>query len=313
MVKVKEWLIFLSLGGIILLLFAGVMLYSTGTHTYFREELGKHMADLQDMVITMKSQTFAPGEETYSYEKFVVPEDVYLTGLVPEFEGNTRLFHYGQLLALGKKNAACPDFPLYLFAIGAEMKAMDGLLPGYGIPMKKGTQLLLGVHLANSTGTTTSGFLRLHLRATQEKQKPVEPVVLSIVDLCSEATSATDVSTEYLIPGGVAHDESHMQKPFVMPADARLLGFGGHVHTYGKELQLLKNGELVSRLMPGTNPIQEPDPTSVYLEHEVFLDRPVEFKKGDVVDMVAVYDKPRELFYKGAMGTGYLLFDFDTR
>ena len=39
----------------------------------------------------------------------------------------------------------------------------------------------------------------------------------------------------------------------------------------------------------------------------------MEFKKGDVVDMIAVYDKPRELFYKGAMGTGYLLFDFNTR
>lgn len=90
-----------------------------------------------------------------------------------------------------------------------------------------------------------------------------------------------------------------------------LVAWGGHLHTYGTSLSLLGNGIPISTLIPAKNARQDVSPESVYIESFTFTP-PVRVQKGDRLDLKTVYDKPRDLFYSGAMGIGHLIFDFES-
>lgn len=249
-----------------------------------------------------------PGEERYLEKELTLPDDTFLVSFTPHLEGNPSLLHHADVVYKGEKNFYCPEEPLTLYSTGTELSILKTFGLDYGIFTRKGEEVKLLVHLANANKKTESGkFVLKAVGKAQKKQ--ATPVPLSIADYCSK--EFTTIPTEYSIPGGISHHEARMARPFIVPKDGNLLGWGGHLHTYGTSLALLKNERTVSILKPAVNPRKDVDTKeSVYLPG-YFFSPPIRVKEGDILNLLAVYDKPQDLFFPGAMGIGFLSFDFN--
>lgn len=256
-----------------------------------------------ETVLTVPVKNLAPGEDRYETRGITIPRNTYLTSFNADMTGDSATLHHADIFSRRHMNFYCPKYPAYLAAFGAELKEVNFPDP-YGIQVKRGTRLELSIHFANGSKDPAHGEFQLRIKG-ETKRKDITPVFLSIADYCDNPTAG------YLIPAGVSRHEYSMIRPFIMPAAARLIGWGGHLHTFGTSLSLLQNNKEVSTLTLGKNPRSGNDPTSVYLESRSFVETPLPFAKGDEINLMAAYEKPKDMFYPGAMAIGYLIFDFE--
>ncbi|OGZ44896.1 MAG: hypothetical protein A3C84_00845 [Candidatus Ryanbacteria bacterium RIFCSPHIGHO2_02_FULL_48_12] len=256
--------------------------------------------------IDVPYQNLLPGEDRYARQKITVPVDTYINSFAPEMQGLFTMLHHANIVDTSESDIYCPNFPRMLFATGNEIKIVDEIYPGYGVPVRKGAVLEAFVHFANTTTRVESGILRLRFSG-KAGLRPTLPLFLTIGDYCI----SSELAGEYTIPAGIATSKTRMQRPVVLPRAGKLLMWGGHVHQYGTSLRLIKNGEVISTLLPFENPHRtEAATSSVYLRRVDFA-KPLVFQAGDTIDMEAVYQKPENLFYTGAMGVAGLFFDFE--
>lgn len=257
-------------------------------------------------VIEVPYQNLLPGEERYARQKITVPVDTYVTSFVPRIDGTFAVLHHVNIVDTSERDIYCADLPRGLFASGNEIKIVEEISPGYGIPVRAGAVVEALVHFANSGTHVESGTLHLQFKG-EANRKPVIPILLTIADYCLDPSAAG----EYVIPAGISESKTRMKRTLVLPHAGKLLMWGGHVHQYGLSLRLIRNGEVVSTLLPFENPHRmEAATSSVYLRRVDFTE-PLAFQAGDVIDMEAVYQKPADLFYQGAMGVAGLFFDFN--
>ncbi|OGZ44894.1 MAG: hypothetical protein A3C84_00835 [Candidatus Ryanbacteria bacterium RIFCSPHIGHO2_02_FULL_48_12] len=247
------------------------------------------------------------GEERYVAREIVLPDDTYITSITPRFSGAGNLLHHADLFYTGADNLVCRGKKLQMYSTGSELNTIETLGPDRGIFLKKGERLLLYIHFANPNDgqKIASGSFRLSLVGSGSARRAVVPVMLSVSHPCDKDVA---VSTEYPIPGGVAHHEKNMEQPYRFPRDVVLVAWGGHLHEYGVSLALMHNNKTISTLTPQKNP-HLADPKSVYLAGQVFQ-AAVRIRKGDEINLQAVYEKPENLFITSAMGVGYLLVEF---
>jgi hypothetical protein len=252
------------------------------------------------------SNVFA-GEERYVAKEIVIPDNTYITSITPSFSGASNLLHHADLFYTGADNMVCRGKNLQMYSTGSELNTIETLGPDRGIFLKKGERLLLYIHFANPNDgqKIASGSFQLSLVGSGGVRRAVVPVMLSVSHPCDKDVA---VSTEYPIPGGVAHHEKNMERPYRFPKDAMLLAWGGHLHEYGTSLSLVHNNRTISTLTPQKNP-HSADSKSVYLAGQVFQPA-VRIRKGDEINLQAVYEKPEDLFITSAMGIGYLLVEF---
>jgi hypothetical protein len=257
---------------------------------YFQHEFSVRFADL------------LPGEDRYVHTTFSLPVDTFFTEFIPGMQGDTRLLHHGVLTYEVPDSYCSKKWHSILYTVGSEFATRSALPVPYGLPVRQGKAINLELHLANK-GTTTEGGLFKLLVIGEKNRRPAYQQGLGARDYCAENRD------EFDIPAGVSHFERTMDRPFIMPRDGKLVAWRGHLHTYGTSLTLLRNGVEILKQLPTQNPNEAAGPDSVYLTGKIFSP-PLEFKKGDVFDIRAVYDKPSELFYSGAMGNGILVIDF---
>lgn len=132
-----------------------------------------------------------------------------------------------------------------LFGAGTETE--DASVPrSIGVPLRSNTNLGMYIAWHNESGKDLSGvILRLTMQWTPKNQNPRPVDVLPMymdVNLTVGGTNSFDVP-----PG-----HSTKSYEFTLPVNGRLLGVGGHLHTYGQVVRLedAQTGKVLTKVEP---------------------------------------------------------------
>jgi len=268
-----------------------------------------------EMVLEFPFKNVFPGEERYFDKSIVITDATYIFSSYPQITGNPALIHHGIIMHSGAENRYCgADSPVMstITATGTELNEYNLEDTPYGVFLKKGDQLYMSVHISNPGDKIESGMFKWTLRGSANR-KPVGATYFGVVDFCKIEQKKSGVPYEFVIPSGITRYEKTMERPYIIPEDGTLVAWGGHLHTYGISLTFIKNGKEMDTFFAEKNTRDSVDRVrSVYIPFRI-LDVPISLKKGDIIDMRAVYEKPVELFYPGAMANGYLFIDFESR
>jgi hypothetical protein len=236
-----------------------------------------------------------------------VPLDGWLVAYRPKVvdeQGATmsqRVLHHVELLNASRPSLMCQQLPELLFAAGSELAEWPPV-PDVGYRVTKGMSLRINLMMTNPTEEpVSSAYVALEIqyrRSADTKLKTVYPAWFMVTH-CGP--------TMYdLKPGRNVNTAE-----FTVPYDGKLLAVGGHIHDYGREVQL---GNVTRNANIATlKTVLDADGRFVSLPTIIFSPREAyRFKSGDVVKVTAVYDNPTgQKLPKAAMGVavGYFLPD----
>lgn len=249
-----------------------------------------------------------------------VPFDGWIVSYAPRLVGPGgerlpgRLLHHVAFYHVARSDFLCPNKEEHVFGAGGEMNEWVPL-PGVGYRVTEGDRIRVNAMFHNPTPDDHPAAhveVRVAYRADGEEGTPLRNVYPTWFDVQECGSSDYDLEPGTSVTTG----------EFVMPVSGRLLGVGGHLHTYGKELVLdlvtargASEGDVrrIARLVPET------DEAGRILSMPVvpFLasgGRPLE--AGDVLRVTARYENPTgRRLAEGAMGivVGYFLPDEDGR
>lgn len=158
---------------------------------------------------------------------------------------NRRLLHHITLLNFDRRQLISP-YVERLFAFGSETKSL--MVPNtVGVPMSRGFHL--GMYMAwNNTTTQDISGTYLHLRLFW-MPKNMNPAPTSVLPLALEVRGG--MSGPYNAPPGI----STKSFEFTLPVGGRIVGAGGHLHDYGKFLELVdvESGKTILHLNARTD------------------------------------------------------------
>jgi len=214
-----------------------------------------------------------------------------------------RVLHHVELLNTARPNFICPQLEELMFAAGAELSDWPAL-PGVGYPVAKGTPIRIVPMLTNPTDQPISNAylaLRIPYRLSGGMQlKNIYPAWFMV-------THCGPTMYDLRLGTNVTTSE------FTVPYSGKLLGVGGHIHDYGRELRLesLTRNEQITALKT----VLDSEGRFLSIPTIVFPQpRGYRLDSGDTVKVTAVYDNPSgRLLQKAAMGIviGYFLPDKD--
>ena len=203
----------------------------------------------------------------------------------------------------------CPNKEEHIFGAGSEMTDWAEI-PGYGYRVQKGDKIRIETMMYNPTATSYDNtFLEVVIPfqeasgdATAAARKNVYPAWMD-VGSCGDSS--------YDVPAG----KSEKTGSVTVKYDGVLLGVGGHMHDYGKQivLQDVSRKDIVATL-DATSDAQghlESVPVKLFVQEGGY-----KFAAGDVLRISATYENPTgKLLRDGAMGiaVGYFAAADDTK
>lgn len=223
--------------------------------------------------------TLEPNTEKYLCVRKTIEEDTWLTALAPIDSPGV---HHG-LVTLGPAvegavgygpdgTVECPDggsdakpgAPIYTFGVNTNATALP---PGVGIRIPAGSQLLLNVHIWNSSDVETTGVMG------------VSAAMLPEEDVEHEAGYVLVGDGEILLPPG---EETKEDSVCTMKQPTTLLAVGAHMHGLGTHMKVTAHSS--------------PDGEVVLLDAEydfneqthTLLD-PIEMVSGDTIDVTCTF------------------------
>jgi len=216
-----------------------------------------------------------------------------------------RLLHHVAFYNTGRPDFLCPAKPEHIFGAGGEMNDWPAT-PGFGYRVHQGERILISTMFHNETETS-------HPDTYLEVRIEYQPLVPGGAGLKNVYPTWFDVkncgrSGYDLTPG-----ENVTTGRFSLGYSGALIGVGGHLHDYGRQLRLVDTArkqdiaKLDAKLDPRGRIVSVPVVR--------FTDRGgYRLNQGDVVKVTAIYDNPTgKLLPEGAMGivVGYFLPDDD--
>ena len=216
------------------------------------------------------------------------------------------LLHHTAFWNVNRPDFLCPNKEEHIFGAGSELN--DWMpLPGYGYRVAKGDKIRIETMMYNPTATSYDGvYLEVQIPyavAGGEIAAKIKSVYPAWMDVKSCGDSSYDVPTGKSTKSGTVP----------VHYDGVLLGVGGHLHDYGKQLVLENKTrkETIATLDAKDDSLGHHAGTGVVL----FLDRGgYRLAKGDLLGVSATYDNPTgKLLRWGAMGivVGYFVPDDD--
>jgi hypothetical protein len=194
----------------------------------------------------------------------------------------------------------CQNKEEHIFGAGSEMTNWAAI-PGYGYAVKMGDKIRVETMVHNPTATS---YDKVYLEVTIPIQyATAAPALRNFYPAWMDVKSCG--SSGYNLPAG----KSEMRGIVTVRYDGVLLGVGGHMHDYGKQIVL----EDVTRKETVATLEAKVDEQGHLLEMPVkmFLqDGGYKFSAGDQLRISATYDNPTgELLREGAMGivVGYFV------
>lgn len=197
----------------------------------------------------------------------------------------------------------CPNKEEHIFGAGSEMTDWAEV-PGYGYRVQKDEKIRIETMIYNPTATS---YDKVYLEVAIPFQNaggepgatPRKNVYPAWMDVKSCGNSSYDV------PAG----KSEKSGTVIVKYDGVLLGVGGHLHDYGKQvvLQDVSRKETVATLDTKLNEkgLLESVPVKLFVQQGGY-----KFSAGDVLKISATYDNPTGKFLRdGAMAiaVGYFV------
>jgi hypothetical protein len=235
-----------------------------------------------------------------------VPIDGWLLGYTPRLvdaSGDAvpgRVLHHTAFYNENRSDFLCPNKEEHIFGAGGEMTNW-GVIPGYGYRVQMGDRILVETMIHNPTDTSYKDvYLEVSIPYTEASSgEKVTSIYPAWMDVKSCGSSGYD------LPPGNSHKTGTVSVKY----SGVLLGVGGHMHDYAKELVLQDEtkkdtvatldakvddkGELLSM------------PTVLFVQQGGY-----KFGAGDVLKISATYDNTTgKLLPEGAMGivVGYFV------
>jgi hypothetical protein len=240
-----------------------------------------------------------------------IPIDGWLLGYTPRLvdaNGNAVpgiVLHHVAFWNESRPDFLCQNKEEHIFGAGSEMTNWSAI-PGYGYAVKMGDKIRVETMVHNPTAI---GYDKVYLEVTVPIQyATTAPALKSFYPAWMDVKSCG--SSGYNLPAG----KSEMRGIVTVKYDGVLLGVGGHMHDYGKQIVL----EDVTRKETVATLDAKLDEKGHLLEMPVkmFLqDGGYKFAAGDQLRISATYDNPTgELLHEGAMGivVGYFVPAEDT-
>ena len=237
----------------------------------------------------------------------VVPFDGWFVAYRPQVvdqNGATlpgRLLHHVELLNPARRNFICLQHEERIFAAGGELKDWPAV-PGVGYRVAKGSPIRVAAMFHNPTDQPfPRAYLTLHIDYRLLGSAPLKNIYPAwfLVSHCGPSIydlgPGTNVTTS----------------EFTVPYSGRLLGVGGHIHDYGRQLRLenATRKEEIATL----NTLLDAEGRLLSVPAVLFPERQgYRLDRGDTVKVTAVYDNPSgTVLRKAAMGIviGYFLPD----
>ncbi|MHB8608931.1 MAG: hypothetical protein ACYDCG_11570 [Candidatus Acidiferrales bacterium] len=235
-----------------------------------------------------------------------IPIDGWLLAYAPKLvdtNGNAvpgRLLHHTAFWNENRADFLCPNKEEHIFGAGGELTNWAEV-PGYGYRVNKGDKIRIETMVHNPTETS---YDHVYLEVTIPYQQASDGAKLKNIypawmDVKSCGNSAYD------LPAG----DSEQTGTVTVKYDGVLLGVGGHMHDYARELVL----EDVTRKQTVATLDAKVDDRGELLGMPtvLFLDRGgYKFAAGNVLKISATYENPTgKLLRDGAMGivVGYFV------
>jgi hypothetical protein len=233
-----------------------------------------------------------------------IPIDGWLLAYAPKLvdaSGNTvpgRVLHHTAFWNENRADFLCPNKEEHIFGAGGELTNWDEV-PGYGYRVQMGDKIRIETMVHNPTDTP---YEKVYLELTipyKEGDSQLKNVYPTWMDVKSCGNSGYD------LPAG----NSERDGTVTVRYNGVLLGVGGHMHDYAKQLVLedLSRRETVATLDAKVDDGGKllSMPTVLFLERGGY-----KFAAGDVLKISATYDNTTgKLLRDGAMGivVGYFV------
>jgi hypothetical protein len=235
-----------------------------------------------------------------------IPIDGWLLAYSPKLvdaNGNTvpgRVLHHSAFWNENRADFLCPNKEEHIFGAGGELTNWAEI-PGYGYRVQMGDKIRVETMVHNPTDTSYENvFLEVTIpyqpAADGAKIKSVYPTWMDVKS-CG--------NSGYDLPAG----NSQQNGTVIVKYNGALLGVGGHMHDYAKQLTLedITRKETVATLDAKVDDHGE----LLSMPTVLFLDRGgYKFSAGDVLKISATYDNTTgKLLRAGAMGivVGYFV------
>ena len=201
----------------------------------------------------------------------------------------------------------CPNKEEHIFGAGSELTDWTEV-PGYGYHVQKDDRIRIETMVYNPTATSYEKVyleVVISLQDAAESLPPRKNVYPAWMDVKSCGNSSYDV------PAG----KSEKSGTVIVKYDGVLLGVGGHLHDYGRQIVLedLTRKETAATLDAKVDEKGrlEAVPVKLFVEEGGF-----KLSAGDVLKTSATYDNPTaKLLRSGAMGiaVGYFVPNDDSK
>jgi hypothetical protein len=232
-----------------------------------------------------------------------VPVDGWLLAYHPKLvdaSGNAvpgTVLHHVAFWNENRADFLCPNKEEHIFGAGSEMTDWAEV-PGYGYRVQEGEKIRIETMMYNPTATSyEKTFLEVVIPFQEtpgvaSAAAPRKNVYPAWIDVTSCGNSGYD------LPAG----KSEKTGTVTVKYDGVLLGVGGHLHDYGKQivLQDMSRKETVATLdaKADAQGHLESVPVKLFVQ-----DGGYKFASGDVLKISATYDNPTgKLLRDGAMG-----------
>jgi hypothetical protein len=236
-------------------------------------------------------------------QTFTVPFDGWITAYHPQLEDEKgakipgRMLHHVAFWNTARSDFLCPNKEEHIFGAGGEMNDWPAL-PGFGYRVHKGDRIRVTTMLHNPTEISYSHASLVVRMEYQEagagaELKSVYPAWFD-VQACG--------NSDFAVPAGGVKKSADLKLNY----SGRLLGVGGHLHDYGRQLDLTD----VTRQEPIASLKSELDERGHIrrMPIVVFLDRGgFPLTQNDVLHVSAQYGPPAE---PGFQGMGIVVGDF---
>jgi hypothetical protein len=212
-----------------------------------------------------------------------------------------RLLHHVAFYNTARPDFVCPNKQEHIFGAGGEMNDWPAT-PGFGYPVHAGDRIRITAMFHNPTAT---GYPAAYLEVRMDYRKagaagtPLKSVYPTWLDVKGCGDSGYDLKPGRNVTTGVVS----------MKYAGILLGVGGHMHDYGRELVLknLTRGQSVATLPAKIDPAGHilSMPIVLFMQQGGYHVAP-----GDRMQVTATYNNPTgHLLRQGAMGivVGYFL------
>jgi hypothetical protein len=241
-----------------------------------------------------------------------IPIDGWLLGYTPRLvdaDGNPvpgRVLHHTAFWNENRSDFLCPNKEEHIFGAGGEMTNW-AVIPGYGYRVKMGDTIRVETMIHNPTDTS---YDKVYLEVAIPYQQAgsgsdLKGVYPAWMDVKSCGNSGYD------LPAG----DSEKVGTVTVKYSGILLGVGGHMHDYGKELVLqdTTRKETVATLDAKVDDQGQ----LISMPTVLFLDKGgYKFSAGDSLKISATYDNTTgKLLRDGAMGivVGYFVPNDDSQ